>query len=180
MFTSHYALRHPEPCQADRCQICRFAAECQQIGDNAIHVRSVTVEDVWSNRSILPLTQEKIWRALQAKDPTHSKLRDLITTQQLPETKKRKGEYTKLKLFHNLYTQEKLYIHKGLIMIKTPDSETFGDAISVPSSIFPGIANAIHILLDHPSKAQLTALIARYFYTPGWRNIINDIVDSCQ
>ena len=65
-------------------------------------------------------------------------------------------------------------------MIRTPESETIGgDAISVPTSIFPGVVNALHIRLDHPSKAQLTALIARYFYTPGWRGIINEVIDSC-
>ena len=180
MYTSDYASRHPEPCKADRCQICQFANDLQQVGDNALRIRSVTIEDIRSGKSVMPLTQNKIWRDIQAKDPTHSRLKDLIATRQLPETRKRKGEHTKLKLLHNLYTQGRLYVEKGLVMIRTPESETIGgDVISVPTSMFPGVVNALHIRLDHPSKAQLTALIARYFYTPGWRGIINEVIDSC-
>ena len=39
--------------------------------------------------------------------------------------------------------------------------------------------NALHIKLGHPSKSQLTSLVQRYFYTPGWRNIVQEITDQC-
>ena len=163
MFTSDYASRHPKKCEKDRCQICRFAQELQDIGDNALNIRSTTIDDIRAGKTIMPLTEKKIWKDIQAKDPTHCRLKDLIKTRQLPEARKRKGEHTKLKLLHNLYTQGKLYVENGLIMVKTPESEINGDAIAVPSSIFPGIINALHIRLDHPSKNQLIGLVARYF-----------------
>ena len=179
MFTSDYASRHPKPCEQTRCQICRFANDWQLIGDNALNIRSIKLDDIQSGKSIMPFIQEKVWKIIQSKDPTHCRLKHLIDTRQLPETKKTKGEHTKLKLLHNLYTQGKLYIDHGLIRVKSPDVEISTDAISVPSSIFPGVLNALHIRLDHPSKAQLTRLVSRYFYSPGWRALIDEITDNC-
>ena len=105
---------------------------------------------------------------------------ELIQTQQLPTSKKTKGDHTKLKLLHNQYTQGKLYIdNQGLVLIKTPDGAFNGSVISVPPSMFPGVINALHIRLDHPSKSQLIAIVSRYFYTPGWRSVIEDVSDNC-
>ena len=36
MFTSDYASRHPPTCDNQRCQICQFTKEWQEIGDNAL------------------------------------------------------------------------------------------------------------------------------------------------
>ena len=33
--------------------------------------------------------------------------------------------------------------------------------------------------LDHLSKGQLSGLVARYFYSPGWRAIIDNVSDTC-
>ena len=65
-------------------------------------------------------------------------------------------------------------------MVKSPDGNFDEAVISVPPSLFPGIAHAIHIRLDHPSRGQLSNLMCRYFYTPGWRGIIDTVTDSCQ
>ena len=179
MCTSDYASRHPPLCKDSLCQICRFVNELENIGDNAVNIRALSIEDIRSGKTVMPMIQRKIWKNLQAKDSIHCKLLDLIRTRQLPETKKRKGEHTKLKLLHNLYVQGKLYVKDGLVLVKTPESEPYEDAISVPPSIFPGIVSALHIRLDHPSKTQLTGLIGRYFYSPGWRTVINDVTEFC-
>ena len=179
MLTSDFASRNPFPCKDTRCQICRFAQEWQEIGDNALYIRSLTVEDIKAGKSIMPMIQTSVWKNIQMNDSVHSKLLHLINTRQLPETRKTRGDYTKLKLLHNLYTQGKLFIQDGLFLVKTPDGHFNEAAISVPPSLFPGIANAIHIRLDHPSKGQLANLISRYFYTPGWRNIIDQLTDAC-
>ena len=63
-------------------------------------------------------------------------------------------------------------------MVKT-DNDVSDGAISVPPSVFPGVISALHIRLDHPSKAQLMGLVSRYFYAPGWQNIINEVTDCC-
>ena len=180
MYTSDYASRHPSRCTSDRCQICNFAKEWQDIGDNSADIRSISIEDIKSGKALMPMTQKKVWRSIQMKDPIHCKLRDLIQTRQLPEAKKRNGDSTKLKLLHNIYTQGKLIVEDdGLVMIKSPEAANNGLLLSVPPSLFPGIANAFHLRLDHPSKAQLTSLMARYFYAPGWRAIIAEVSDNC-
>ena len=179
MLTSDFASRNPPQCSSNKCQICSFVEEWQLIGDNASNVRSLSIEDIKSGTAIMPLTQKKVWKNIQSRDPVHSKLIHLIDTRQLPETRKRKGDHTKLKLLHNLFTQGKLFIEDGLVLVKTPDGHFNDAAISVPSSIFPGIINALHMRLDHPSKGQLKALASRYFYSPGWRNVIDTVSDFC-
>ena len=119
MFSSDFASRHPNHCADSRCQICRFAQEWESIGDNSIHIRSLTVEDIKSGRSIMPMIQTKVWKNIQAGDQVHSKLLHLINSRQLPESKKTKGNHTKVKLLHNLYTQGKLFIKDGLFLVKT-------------------------------------------------------------
>ena len=98
MHTSDYASRNPPMCTSSRCQICSFAQEWQDIGDNAFDVRSISIDDIKAGKSVMPMTQRKVWRNIQSKDPIHCKLLDLINTRQLPESKKRKGDFTKLKL----------------------------------------------------------------------------------
>ena len=110
----------------------------------------------------MPMTQRRAWRSIQKRDPVHTKLNNLISTQQLPESKKRKGDHTKLKLLHNLYTQGKLFIDSDeLIMVKSPEGRLNGAVISVPPSLFKGLMNALHIKLQHPSKCQLSNLVQR-------------------
>ena len=179
MHTSDFASRNPITCNDSRCQICSFANDWQNIGDNALSIRSLSMEDIKSGKSIMPMIQKNVWKNIQMNDPIHTKLLNLIETRQLPETKKTKGDHTKLKLLHNLYCQGKLIVDDGLILVKTPGGHFHDAAISVPPSIFPGIAHALHVRLDHPSKGQLASLLARYFYTPGWRSVIDQITDAC-
>ena len=65
------------------------------------------------------------------------------------------------------------------MVVKSPDGFYEGSAISIPHALFPGLANALHIRLDHPSKAQLGGLLSRYFYSPGWRAIVDSVSDNC-
>ena len=179
LHTSDFASRNPPKCTASNCQICRFTKEWQDIGDNASSVRSLSIEDINSGKAIMPMIQKKVWKEIQMKDSIHCKLLDLIQTRQLPESKKTKGDYTKLKLLHNLFTQGKLFVENGLILVKPPGGAPSNSLISVPPSIFPGIVHTLHIRLDHPSKGQLSNLMSRYFYSPGWKQIINDVTDLC-
>ena len=179
MFSSDYASRHPISCLDKKCQICRFAHDWQQIGDNAINIRSISVDDIKNGRNVMPMIQANVWRNMQMGDPVHSKLLQLINSRQLPETKKTKGDNTKVKLLHNLYTQGKLFLKDGLFLVKNPEGHFSSAVISVPPALFPGVVHALHIRLDHPSKGQLSNLISRYFYSPGWRGIVDEITNSC-
>ena len=180
MNTSDFASRNPSPCTTKRCQVCSFVKDWEDVGDNASAIKTVSLEEINSGKSIMPMIQRKTWLNIQKGDSLHNKLSHLIETQQLPESKKTGGEHTKLKLLHKQYTLGKLFIAEdGLILLKSPNGH-FSDAIiSVPPSIFPGLLNALHIRLDHPSKGQLSNLVARYFYTPGWKALVEEISDNC-
>ena len=101
---------------------------------------------------------------------------------QAPEKRKTKDENKKLKLLFNLYREGKLKIHKdGLITVSHIESNgNLYQAISVPTALFPGLIHALHFKLSHPSKLQLTRMVSRYFYTPGYQRIIEEISDSCE
>ena len=180
MHTSDYASRQPTECKNPRCQICSFVAKWEMIGDNASAIRTVSVEDVKSGRSLMPFAQRSVWLNIQKGDSVHQQLTNLIRTGQLPQSKKTGGDNTRLKLLHNLYTQGKLQINKdGLILVRSQDGFFEGSAISVPHVIFPGLVNAIHIRMDHPSKAQLCNVVSRFFYAPGWKAMTEQVSDNC-
>ena len=80
MMSSDYASRNPQVCQSRKCQICTFVEEWQVMGDNASNIRSLTIEDIKSGAAIMPLTQRKVWKNIQARDPVHMKLLHLINT----------------------------------------------------------------------------------------------------
>ena len=52
-------------------------------------------------------------------------------------------------------------------------------AISIPTILFPGLIHALHRKLNHPSKAQLSKLAARYFYSPGYLRIVEEVTNGC-
>ena len=139
----------------------------------------MSVEDVKSGRSLMPFAQRSVWLNIQRGDSVHQQLTNLIRTGQLPQSKKTGGDNTRLKLLHNLYTQGKLQINKdGLILVRSQDGFFEGSAISVPHVIFPGLVNAIHIRMDHPSKAQLCNVVSRFFYAPGWKAMTEQVSDN--
>ena len=180
MYTSDYASRHPAICTFDNCQICKFVREWEDKGDLASDIRQVKIEDIKSGRSLMPLTQKTPWKNIQNNDGIHNKLRELITTQQLPESRKTNGPFTKLKLLHNKYTEGKLFIDKdGMFMVRSQNGHFNGAVISVPPAIYPGLVSALHIQLDHPSRSQMSDLLDRYFYTPGGRAIVENISSNC-
>ena len=99
----------------------------------------------------------------------------------MPEKKKTKGEYTRLKRLHNLFRNGQLKLENdGLCTVSHTDpagNET--RAISVPYNFFPGLIQSLHIKMKHPSKAQMIRLVSRYFYCSGHTRIINEITANC-
>ena len=177
-----YISRNPNSCSEPKCQICRFVKTQVETGDNTIKLNSIQIQDVMSGKLPIPFTQKQSWLDAQKRDRTHITLTNLIHNSQNPDKKKTKNENTKLKLLHNLYREGKLVIHKdGLITVTHTDLN--GDryqAISVPSVLFPGLIHALHFKLSHPSKAQLTKIVARHFYTPGYHRIIEEVTNACE
>merc|ERR1711891_108999 len=121
MASSDYNSRHPNICGSKRCQICSFAFEMENLGDNVVPmignittevvegiindnstsmITKITVDDIEKGRVNMPFTQRPGWLKVQMGDKTHQQLAWLIHTSQSPEKRKTKGENTKLKLLH--------------------------------------------------------------------------------
>ena len=128
----------------------------------------------------MPYIQRNAWWKVQKNDPLHQKLTFLIDSSQLPDKKKTKGENTNLKRLHNLYRNGQLKKAKdGLITVTHTDPNGVSrQAISVPSVMFPGLMQALHLLLKHPSKVQRQRLSSRHFYCPGYTCIQDEISDN--
>ena len=111
----------------------------------------------------------------------HSKLKHLIEVCQVPEKRRTKGENTRLKLMHNLYTRGDLRVEKdGLITVRPKSALTDQWAISIPTNNFPSLVLALHQKFSHPSKQQLGNLMSRYYYCTGQQAIIEEVTNSCK
>ena len=180
MLTSDFASRNPQTCPDKTCALCKFCYEAQEEGDNCEAIRSISVEDVTSGKVPMPCTQRKAWLDVQNNDSVHVKLKYLIQVGQVPEKKRTKGDYNKLKLLHNLYQKGELKIDKeGLVLVKQKLKDDTIWVTSIPYQMYPGLCQALHLQFNHPSKGQLHMLMSRYFYTPGHQTIVSDVVDSC-
>ena len=181
MEISDYASRHPITCTEKICAICRFAYDQQMIGDNCEQlVREITVEDVMSGRVSMPCTSRRAWLSVQMEDKVHVKLRAMLEIGQKPHKKQTKGDHLQLKLLYNLYLKGDLKVEKdGLVMVRQHGGDKSGWVISVPNKLFAGLCQALHLRFSHPSKAQMSQLVTRHYYTPGFQAIINNTVEQC-
>ena len=167
--------------ETSSCQICGFAKKWQKLGDESDQLRTITVKDVLEGKTAMPLIQRKAWIGAQLNCPVHVQLKKLVQNGQHPDKKKTKGDHTLLKRLYNLYQAGDLVIQNdGLVMVKSRDGHFPGGmTISVPNHLMSGISFSLHVKLGHPSKGQLTSLMAKYFYCTGGINIIHSVVENC-
>ena len=181
MHTADFFSRNPVKCEAsEKCQVCLFAKDWQEKGDNSSAVRAVGVKDILEGRSIMPMIQTKTWLGQQIADGIHTEFKSLVDTGQQPEKRKTKGKYTILKKLYKSYQAGDLKIRRdGLVVVKVKNGHFDDHAISVPHHLMAGLAFTLHVKLSHPSKGQLQALMSRYFWCPGHCQIIQMVTDNC-
>ena len=68
MASSDYNSRHPSTCLDSKCQICKFAAQMEKVGDR---IFKVTVADIENGNINMPYTQRAAWLKVQKSDKTH-------------------------------------------------------------------------------------------------------------
>ena len=129
----------------------------------------------------MPFTQKAAWLKVQKNYRTHQQLAHLVENLQSPEKKKTVGDFTNLKRLHNLYKKGQLKKNSEGLFVFTHVDHNYGtyNAISVPTQMFPGLVQALHLKLNHPSKMQLQKLLARHFYSPSSSRIIEEITANC-
>ena len=180
MLNEDYTSRHPRPCLSDLCQLCKFGKELQDVGDNCAIICSVSVQDITSGVANMPFAQKKAWTDLQHNDNVHNTVRYLVKVGQRPNKHKTKGDNTLIKHLYGYFIEGKLKVDdEGTILVKVPQGHFNGFALSIPSTYAPGLIQALHFRMQHPSKAQLTALVSRYFHTIGLQRLISEVSDNC-
>ena len=182
MSTSDYNSRHPSSCSFNRCKICQFSYEMEKVGDSAVYsVKSINANDVENGLIKMPHSQRAAWQKVQSQDDVHRMFLSIIRDSKLPEKKRTKGGFTTVKRLHNLYRTGQMKIDfDGFITVKHTDAAgNVYNAISVPTKFYPGLVNALHIKLNHPSKTQLQRLMSRHFYCSGQAQIIDEVTSAC-
>ena len=189
MLNTDYQSRHPYPCLTNLCQYCKFAEDLQKVGDNCDFIRSleadsinaVTLSDIAKDSSLMPFIQKKTWADAQMNCGVHGKVRELIRVGQRPDKHRTKGINTTIKLLYNYYTENRLQVDEdNMVMIRVKDGHfPNSTAISIPPNLAPGLIQALHFKLSHPSRGQLWGLVKRYFHSVGLKNIVDEISEHC-
>ena len=182
MLTSDYNSRHPNSCSFEKCKICKFSYEMERVGDAAVYtVRAINAKDVEDGHVRMPHSQIAAWKKVQSQDHVHRILLAMIRDSKIPERKKTKGDFTRVKRLHNLYRtgQAKIDSDGFLTVTHTDTAGNSYNAISVPANFYPGLVHALHIKLSHPSKTQMQRLMNRYFYCTGQARIVEEVTNAC-
>ena len=118
----------------------------QNIGDR---IAKISVADINDGKVTMPFFQRAAWLKVQKNDRVHQKLSYLIENSLSPEKRKTKGDQTLVKRLHNLYKIGKLSkAADGLITVISTDLDRGpSQAISIPSQIYPGLIQALHLKL---------------------------------
>ena len=97
-------------------------------------IRRLSMEEVLLGKQSMPFTTRKTWLSVQREDPMHNHLKELIKSGQSPVAKKTRGDHTRLKHLHTMFTKGQVTLQDdGLITVETKDREGFfsGQAVSV-------------------------------------------------
>ena len=182
MATSDYNSRHPNSCSYNRCKICQFSYKMEMIGDSVVYsVKSISANDVENGTVKMPHFQRAAWHKIQTQDDAHRMFISIVKDSKVPEKKRTKGYFTIIKRLHNLYRTGQVKIDfDGFVTVKHTDmAGNVYNAISVPTKFYPGLVNALHVKLNHPSKSQMQRLMSRHFYCAGQARIIEEITSAC-
>ena len=116
--------RHPNSCSEKRCKICKFAYDMEKAGDSAVYnVRSISASDVENGVIRMPLTQKAAWKKVQSEDRVHRMLIDIVENSKIPQKKKTKGDFTRVKRLHNLFRTGQAKIDSdGFVTVKHTDA----------------------------------------------------------
>ena len=148
---SDLARRNAPECNRPKCQICSFIIPTE---DSV--VRTAVTQDI-RDLPNLPFSTRSAWLQIL------SECLDLTTIKDV-------------KRYINVATIAK----NGLLTVRrTTPLVSSTDLIIVPPSVIDGLATAIHIKLDHPTKHQLQLVMKRHFYALDLAQVIERVCDTC-
>ena len=166
---SDHASRHPAICENEKCQVCSFVARTE---DSV--VRNINVQDIIQGKVRVPYTSRTTWATTQAD------CKDLRRTKaHLKQGTRPSKKLTKIRDVKR-YLQVATLARDGLLVVKrsqelAPDRE----CIIVPRQVLPGILNALHIQLDHPTEHQFKQVLNRSFFALDMNRHVEQLYKSC-
>ncbi len=152
---SDYLSRSNIQCEdGSRCQVCTFIAEVEQCS-----VRGVSVTDIIQGKLPMPYTTRTSWRVVQQDCPNLRRVYSHLTQGTRPTKKMTKVKDVKR------YLQVTTLGPDGIMVVKhnVPFAGS-RNLIVVPRHIVPGLLNALHLQLNHPSVAQMKRVFSRYYF----------------
>ena len=152
---SDFASCNAPACEDPRCEVCLFVSKAE---DLAVH--PLSVHDVLSGKTSLPLTSRSVWLQSQWECPDlrhdHSHLKQgTCPFKKLTNIKD-------VKRYRNLVSIS----CDSLLVVK--HDEPFAascECIVILGSVVDGFLAALHVKLDHPSCHQMKLVSQRYFFT---------------
>lgn len=179
--------RHPIACEFKNCQVCEFAFELagptalESIfsEDTMTQINNVSCEDILSGQVPVPFSQAVGWKNIQQENPTFRKLKFHMEGGTIP--KRRVRGQTELKRLYDLFTKNKVSISRDGVLVHQ-DHDNLGnisETILVPSQIMKGLVLALHNKFKCPTRAELTKIMRRYWFSLGLVKVIEEVWQSC-
>ena len=185
-----HASRMDITCGSKDCAVERFLSE---IPDNiqcmSASVKSLTelfkdstpcliaatsseLIDMLANKDHLPLGDKDLWKKVQESDQDLRQVYNLLSTGDSP--RKNAARTVKTVFRH-------ASLHDDLIVVKETDQSAFKDfyRIALPKNKVNTVLSIIHLKGNHPTKYQSEKIFLRYFFCPGFKDVLDEFYEHC-
>ena len=122
--------------------------------------------------NLLPLGDNHVWKTIQESDSDIITVKELLTSGDSP--RKNASRMVKTIFRH-------ASLHEGLVVVKESDGKLFKDfnRIVIPKEKIMTILQIIHLKGNHPSLYQSDKVFSRYFFCPGFRQVLASFYEQC-
>ena len=164
-----YNSRNPISCSNKECQICKFLTEVEESV-----VRLCTVQDVLQSQGRVPFSSRTAWFEIQQS--CFNLRRTAAHLKQGTRPSKKDSTLKDVKR----YLQVADIAKDGLVVVRQQEPfQATKEKIVVPKNYIHGLLVAIHLKLQHPSKAQLRKIFNKAYYALDAEKMISDVTDMC-
>ena len=142
--------------------------------NNPCHIAATASDNILSlaEGDHLPLGDKHVWKSMQENDNDITTVKELLITGDSP--RKNSSRMVKTIFRH-------ASLHEGIVVVTESDNKLFKDyhRVVIPKDKVSTILQMIHLKGNHPSLYQSEKVFARYFFCPGFRNILTEFYSQC-
>ena len=166
---SDFHSRHPQRCESESCQICKFINQADDIA-----VRSVSVDEIISGQYDAPYANRSAWKSLQLECPDLRRVHAHLSKGTKPADKRTNATAVKRYLNDVVIGRDGL-----LVVIRSELYHPRRELIVVPKHLLNGLLTTIHLQLNHASAYQLQKVFARSYFAQGAQKQVTTVVQNC-